>query len=43
MSLKEKIISDLKDAMKSGDSVRRDTLRLLDSAVKNLEIEKKKR
>jgi len=43
MTLKEKIISDLKDAMKSGDSVRRDTLRLLDSAVKNLEIEKKKR
>lgn len=43
MSLKEKIISDLKDAMRSGDAVRRDTLRLLDSAVKNLEIEKKKR
>ena len=43
MSLKEKIISDLKDAMRSGDTVRRDTLRLLDSAVKNSEIEKKKR
>ena len=29
--------------MRSGDTVRRDTLRLLDSAVKNSEIEKKKR
>lgn len=43
MSLKEKITQDLKDAMKSGDSFKRDTLRLLDSAIKNAEIEKKKR
>lgn len=43
MSLKEKIIADLKDAMKAGDAKKRDTLRLLDSAVKNTEIEKKKR
>jgi uncharacterized protein YqeY len=43
MTLKEKIIADLKEAMRSGDSVRRDTLRLLDSAIKNVEIEKKKR
>lgn len=43
MSLKEKIIADLKDAMRSGDTVRRDTLRFLDSAIKNTEIEKKKR
>jgi len=43
MNLKEKIISDLKDAMRSGDNVKRDTLRLLDSAVKNAEIEKKKK
>ena len=41
--LKEKIIADLKDAMKSGDAKKRDTLRLLDSAIKNTEIEKKKR
>jgi uncharacterized protein len=41
MSLKEKIQSDLKDAMKSGDTLRRDTLRLLDSAIKNTEIEKR--
>ena len=43
MNLKEKIISDLKDAMKAGDTTKRDTLRLLDSAIKNTEIEKKKR
>ncbi|MEI8344119.1 MAG: GatB/YqeY domain-containing protein [Candidatus Moraniibacteriota bacterium] len=43
MTLKEKITSDLKDAMKSGDTLRRDTLRLMDSAIKNVEIEKNKR
>lgn len=43
MKLKEKITSDLKEAMKAGDALRRDTLRMLDSAIKNVEIEKKKR
>lgn len=43
MNLKEKIISDLKSAMKAGDAFRRDVLRFLDSAIKNAEIEKKKR
>lgn len=43
MSLKEKIISDLKIAMKEGDAFKRDVLRLVDSAIKNSEIEKKKR
>lgn len=43
MSLKEKISSDLKEAMKAGDSVRRDALRMLESAIKNSEIEKKKK
>lgn len=43
MTLKEKITSDLKEAMKAGETKRRDTLRLLDSAIKNSEIEKKKR
>jgi uncharacterized protein YqeY len=43
MTLKEKIVSDLKDAMRAGQATRRDTLRLLDSAIKNTEIEKKKR
>lgn len=41
--LKQKINEDLKSAMKSGDSFKRDVLRFLDSAVKNIEIEKKKR
>jgi uncharacterized protein len=38
--LKDKINSDLKDAMKSGDNFRRDVLRLATSAIKNAEIEK---
>lgn len=43
MTLKEKIAEDLKLAMRSGDILLRDTLRLIDSAIKNAEIEKKKR
>ncbi len=41
--LKQQIIDDLKSAMKSGDGDRRDVLRMLDSMIKNVEIEKKKR
>jgi uncharacterized protein len=41
MTLKEKIIADIKDAMKSGETLKRDTLRLLDSTIKNSEIEKR--
>ncbi len=43
MSLKTKILNDLKAAMKEGDTVKRDTLRMLDSMVKNVEIEKMKK
>lgn len=43
MSLKEQIISDLKEALKSGDAFKRDVLRMLSSALKNAEIEKKKK
>jgi uncharacterized protein len=43
MSLKQKINDDLKQAMKMGDTYKRDTLRMLDSMIKNVEIEKKKR
>ena len=43
MSLKQKILEDLKAAMKAGETTKRDTLRMLDSMVKNVEIEKKKR
>lgn len=41
--LKQTILDDLKTAMKAGDTVKRDTLRMLDSMVKNVEIEKQKR
>jgi uncharacterized protein YqeY len=41
--LKQKILDDLKIAMKAGDTTKRDTLRMLDSMVKNVEIEKQKR
>jgi uncharacterized protein YqeY len=41
--LKQKILDDLKVAMKAGDTKKRDTLRMLDSMVKNVEIEKQKR
>lgn len=43
MSLKQNIIDDLKEAMKAGDTAKRDVLRMLDSMIKNSEIEKKKR
>ena len=43
MNLKQKIQTDLKQAMKSGDTVKRDTLRFLDSMIRNVEIEKRKR
>lgn len=36
-----KIMADLKEAMKSGDQGRRDTLRLVTSALKNHAIEKR--
>lgn len=43
MTLKQKIQSDLKSAMKSDDTLKRDALRMLDCAIKNMEIEKKKK
>lgn len=42
MNLYETIGTHLKEAMKSGDTLRRDTLRLLQSAIKNVAIEKRK-
>lgn len=41
MTFQEQIRADLKDAMRSGDSVRRDVLRMLESAAKNVAIDKK--
>jgi uncharacterized protein YqeY len=43
MSLKDKILFELKESLKSGDNFKRDVLRFLSSAINNLEIEKKKR
>lgn len=43
MTLKEKIFSDMKEAMKAGDAAKRDTLRMLDAMIKNTEIEKMKK
>lgn len=42
MALYETLGNHLKEAMKSGDAFRRDTLRLVQSAVKNVAIEKRK-
>lgn len=42
MTLYETIGTHLIEAMKSGDTLRRDTLRLLQSAMKNVAIEKRK-
>ena len=39
--LKEKLSQDLKDAMKEGKTLKRDVLRMLTSAIKNREIEKR--
>lgn len=39
--IKEKIMQDLKEAMKSGDTFRRDTLRLLNSAFKQVEVDER--
>lgn len=41
--LKQQILEDLKSAMREGNAEKRDTLRMLDSMVKNTEIDKKKR
>lgn len=40
-SLKEQLTGDLKQAMKVGDNMRRDVIRLVMSAIKNAEIAKR--
>jgi len=42
MSLKEKLLSDMKEAMKSKDSIRLGTVRSVISALKNQEIDTRK-
>lgn len=39
MDLKQKLLSDLKEAMKARDSLKVDTLRILNSEIKNREID----
>lgn len=39
MALRERLNDDLKSAMRAGDTLRRDTIRLLISSLKNAEIE----
>lgn len=43
MKIKDQIKDDLKDAMKAGETEKRDTLRMLDSMIKNEEIAQKSR
>lgn len=43
MGIRHTIVEDLKAAMKRGDTVARDTLRVVDSMIKNEEIAQKKR
>jgi uncharacterized protein YqeY len=39
--LKQRVSDDMKAAMRSGDTLRRDTLRMLGATIKNAEIEKR--
>jgi uncharacterized protein YqeY len=42
MGLKEQILQDIKEAMKAKDTKRRDALRLLTSAIKQIEVDERK-
>jgi uncharacterized protein YqeY len=42
MHPKDQILEDLKDAMRSGDTKRRETLRLLTAAFKQIEVDQRK-
>ncbi|MEI8103588.1 MAG: GatB/YqeY domain-containing protein [Candidatus Moraniibacteriota bacterium] len=42
MTLQEQLREDLKQAMKSGETQKRDVIRFLESAVKNVAIDKRK-
>ncbi|MDE6885810.1 MAG: GatB/YqeY domain-containing protein [Helicobacteraceae bacterium] len=41
MTIKERLMNDLKEAMKQNDSFKRDTIRLLNSAFKQIEVDKR--
>ncbi len=40
MTLKDQLMEDLKDAMRSGDELRKQTIRMVRAAIKNTEINK---
>lgn len=40
MTLKEQLMKDLQDSMRSGDALRKDTLRMARSAIRNTEIDR---
>ena len=42
MNLKERIKADIKEAMRAKDSARRDTLRNLSAAIKQIEVDERK-
>lgn len=42
MNLRETIKNDIKEAMKAKDAAKRDALRLLDSAMKQIEVDERK-
>jgi len=42
MSLKERIKNDIKEAMRAKDSARRDTLRNLSAAIKQIEVDERR-
>ncbi len=41
MSIKDSILNDIKDSMKSGDTQKRDALRTIHSALKQVEVDKR--
>jgi len=41
-TIKERLKSDLKDAMKNKDSFKRDTIRFLNSAIKQVEVDERR-
>ena len=41
MTIREKILDDIKTAMKEKDNFRRDTLRLINSVIKQVEVDER--
>jgi uncharacterized protein YqeY len=41
MGLKERLLADMKEALKSKDKIKLSTIRMINSLIKNAEIEKR--